>query len=142
MEGLAMIVRINGRELAMAGAPQEAAFQYDTGLALQKAVNGAAKFLIPTTVFMSAMNTAGKVFAAVPGKVTIIDRVWPLIETLQDFALPVGIGVSIWGLIEIMIGNPGGKQKLKYAIMGYIGIFIVPFLFYEIHDAFQGVGKR
>jgi len=59
----------------------------------------------------------------------------PVISMLQELALPVGIGMAIWGLIEIIIGNPGGKDKIKYAMLGYIGVFIIPFFFYQIKGA-------
>jgi len=59
----------------------------------------------------------------------------PVISMLQELALPVGIGMAIWGLIEIILGNPGGKDKIKYAMLGYIGVFIIPFFFYQIKGA-------
>ena len=59
----------------------------------------------------------------------------PVISMLQELALPVGIGMAIWGLIEIIIGNPGGKDKLKYAMLGYIGVFVIPYFFYQIKGA-------
>lgn len=64
----------------------------------------------------------------------------PLVHMVQDFALPVGVIVATWGLIEIIIGNvASGKEKLKYSIIGYIGIFIIPMIFEAIRAAFQGV---
>jgi len=59
----------------------------------------------------------------------------PVISMLQELALPVGIGMAIWGLIEIIIGNPGGKNKIKYAMLGYIGVFVIPYFFYQIKGA-------
>jgi len=59
----------------------------------------------------------------------------PVISMLQELALPVGIGMAIWGLIEIIIGNPGGKDKIKYALLGYIGVFVIPYFFYQIKGA-------
>jgi len=59
----------------------------------------------------------------------------PVISMLQELALPVGIGMAIWGLIEIIIGNPGGKDKIKYAMLGYIGVFVIPYFFYQIKGA-------
>jgi uncharacterized membrane protein YuzA (DUF378 family) len=63
----------------------------------------------------------------------------PIIHMIQDLALPTGIIVASWGLIEIMIGNPNGKTKIKYAIIGFVGLFIVPSVFYAIRDAFAGI---
>ena len=60
----------------------------------------------------------------------------PIIQMLQELALPVGIGMAIWGLIETMIGNPGGREKIKWALISYVGVFIIPFFFYQIKAAF------
>ena len=58
---------------------------------------------------------------------------------VQDLALPVGIIVSIWGMVEMIIGSPGWKQKLKFAVIGYISMFIIPTFFVAIHNAFSPV---
>ena len=63
----------------------------------------------------------------------------PFLRMMQELALPVGIGMAIWGLIELILGNPGGKDKIKSALLGYIGVFIIPFFFYQIKAAFSGV---
>lgn len=63
----------------------------------------------------------------------------PIIGMLQELALPVGIGMAIWGLIEVMVGNPGGRDKIKWAIISYCGVFIIPFFFYQIRGAFGGI---
>ncbi len=77
--------------------------------------------------------------AAPPANLGLAQALAPIIALLQELALPVGIGMSIWGLIEIMIGNAGGKDKIKLAILGYIGVFIIPFFFYKIEAAFQSI---
>jgi len=63
----------------------------------------------------------------------------PVIGMLQELALPVGIGMAIWGLIEVMVGNPGGKDKIKWALISYVGVFIIPFFFYQVRGAFSGI---
>lgn len=63
----------------------------------------------------------------------------PVIAMLQELALPVGIGMAIWGLIEVIIGNPGGKDKLKWSLIGYAGVFVVPFFFFQIRNAFSTI---
>ncbi|MNN48316.1 hypothetical protein D3C81_1627880 [compost metagenome] len=70
--------------------------------------------------------------------IALADRMRPLIHMLQDIAMPIGITVSLWGLIEVMMGNiESGKSKLKWAIIGFIGMFLIPEVFYAIRDAFQ-----
>lgn len=98
------------------------------------------KWGIPSSIVTSIMNVATNVHA---NEVTtntdkIGDKLQPLIDILQDLALPIGIIVSLWGLIEIIIGNlPSGKEKIKYAIIGFLGFFIIPEIFYTIREVFQ-----
>lgn len=110
---------------------------YDAQVKMLKKADQAGKVIMPLSVFAGSMYAAPRVFAA---NVDIMEGLWPIIELLQGFALPVGIGIATWGLIEIMIGNPGGKTKLKYAVGGYIGIFLVPYLFITLRDALSGLG--
>lgn len=91
-----------------------------------------------TGVVLAATNEAVTTVAGLPnGKIDLVDKLYPLIELVQDLALPVGIVVSTWGLLEYMIGNPAGKDKIKGAVVGFIGIFIIPSVFYAIRGAFR-----
>jgi len=38
-----------------------------------------------------------------------------------------------------MVGNPGGKDKIKWALISYVGVFIIPFFFYQVRGAFSGI---
>jgi len=103
-------------------------------------------YLVPTSVFLSIMNLTSPVFAAIAstpaapvGTSNLIISLWPIITMVQDLALPVGIIVSIWGMVEMIIGSPGWKQKLKFAVIGYISMFIIPTFFVAIHNAFSTV---
>jgi len=110
----------------------------------------AKKHLIPLTTGINLLavapisSLAGQYSIPVATQVTtagvkpiigIAPALQPVISMLQEFALPVGIGMAIWGLIEIIIGNPGGKDKIKYAMLGYIGVFVIPYFFYQIKGA-------
>lgn len=107
------------------------------------------RIAVPFAVGMSMLSTAGKVLAdaasnnapqaveAMSSLSGLGSGIMPLIHMVQDFALPVGIVVSSWGLIEMMMGNiEAGKHKMKWAIIGFIGMFLIPDVFYTIHDAF------
>jgi len=109
-------------------------------------------YLIPTSVVLSVINLASPVLAVVSpvptlanpvgnpvGTANLIVSLWPIITMVQDLALPVGIIVSIWGMVEMIIGSPGWKQKLKFAVIGYISMFIIPTFFVAIHNAFSTV---
>lgn len=90
----------------------------------------------PVSAAANSFSIAGVAPAAAAPALGLAPALAPVISMLQDLALPVGIGMAIWGLIEIIIGNPGGKEKIKYSMLGYIGVFIVPFFFYQIRNAF------
>lgn len=91
------------------------------------------KYAVPISTFIGFLNMAKPVLA---GTSKIAERLLPLISMVQDLALPIGIVVASWGLIEVIIGQPSGKEKIKYAIIGYVGMFLIPELFYAVRDAF------
>lgn len=93
--------------------------------------------VIPISVLAGASTIPRLAYA---NSKDLADRLMPLIEMIQNLALPIGIGVATWGLVEIIVGNFGsGKGKIKYAVIGFTGMFIIPEIFYAIRDAFQGV---
>jgi len=53
----------------------------------------------------------------------------------QNFAYYVGLGYAIWGTIEYAMDNPAGSTKSKKAIIGFIGVYIIPVIFKAIRDA-------
>lgn len=117
---------------------------------IEKAINDFfRKYAIPASLGTSILMFTTQAFAAVPDAVPAVaapaihglaDKLIPLLHMVQDFALPVGIIVSSWGLIEMIMGNiESGKHKMKWAIIGYIGMFLIPQVFYAIHDAFANV---
>jgi hypothetical protein len=58
-----------------------------------------------------------------------------IIELIQQFAYYIALAYSTWGLIEYSMDNPSGLQKAKRAVIGYIGIFVLPVLFDAIRKA-------
>ena len=68
----------------------------------------------------------------------LADKLQPLIHLVQDLALPVGICTAIWGIIEWMLGNPAGTRKVKSSIIGFVAIFVIPYVFYAVRDGLQG----
>ncbi len=96
--------------------------------------NNLDKYFIPAAVIVGIMNVANNV-NAYSGNMEEASK--PLIRMVQDFAFPVGVIMATWGLIEMIIGNPSGKEKTKWAIIGYVGIFVIPMVFSQIRAAFQ-----
>ena len=58
-----------------------------------------------------------------------------IIQLLQQFSYYVGLSYAIWGTIEYSMDNPAGGSKVKRAITGYIGIYVLPVIFKAIRNA-------
>lgn len=128
-----MIIRINGRELVTSPVATTASLNQVP----QKSVLPKLKrILLPVTAGLSLLSRPSSVWAAAEPARGVADNLMPIIHMLQDFAFPVGLGIGIWGLIEYIMDNPAGKEKVKKAIIGYIGIFVLPSIFNAIRDAF------
>jgi hypothetical protein len=98
--------------------------------------------IIPTAV-TTTLLTMPHVFAATTAIATVAGgtsmvgiKAMPLIKIVQDLGLPVAVAVALWGLIEKMLGNASGGAKVKTTVVCYVGMFIIPLIFYSIHDAF------
>jgi len=112
----------------------------------KKCENLFKNYIFPSSVVLSALNLINPIKVVFASTSTspvstsnLIVSLWPIITMIQDLALPVGIIVSIWGMVEMIIGSPGWKQKLKFAVVGYISMFIIPTFFVAIHNAFSAV---
>ena len=58
-----------------------------------------------------------------------------IIKLLQQFSYYVGLGYGLWGVIEYTMDNPAGGTKVKRAVTGYIGIYVLPIIFKAIRDS-------
>lgn len=58
-----------------------------------------------------------------------------IIQLLQQFSYYVGLGYGLWGLVEYTCDNPAGGTKVKRAIVGYVGIYVLPVIFKAIRNA-------
>lgn len=93
------------------------------------------KVAVPVSIGLGYTGMTLRAFASTG--VNLAEKLTPLISIVQDLALPVGIVVASWGLIEIIMGNlESGKHKLKYSVIGFVGMFIIPQVFYSIKEAF------
>lgn len=118
--------------------------QYDMQAIVETGFSKMAKKAVPVSIvapvafhMTNAMAATDQTAIPTMGHVDLYTKMLPLINMIQDLALPVGIIVASWGMIETIIGNPGGKTKLKLSVIGYVGMFFVPIVFKAIHDAFQ-----
>jgi hypothetical protein len=80
-------------------------------------------------------SSSTPVFAGKAG-FDIASAIGPLVDIAQQFAFPVALIVATWGLIDYILGNPEGKTKIKSSLIGYIGVYVIPFIFEAIKRSF------
>lgn len=57
-----------------------------------------------------------------------------LIILLQKASFWLGMGVTIWGIVEAMLDLPGWKGRITKGVLGYIGILLIPLVFFELQN--------
>ena len=60
-----------------------------------------------------------------------------IILLLQKASFWVGMGITIWGIVEAQLDFPGWKGRILKGILGYIGILLVPLVFLELQASLQ-----
>ncbi len=128
-----MIIRINRRvwEPAVVPEPMAALTVSDWRkrvLTAMDRVEAVIKKLLPPPGVMLAVAPVGG---------DLVQKLWPLVGKLQEFGLAVGIGMSLWGLCRIIMGDPSGKQQIWQSIIGFVGLFMLPEVFFAIWEAFN-----
>ena len=138
-----MIIKINGRIIEPASAPIPATALCNMTIIPQESCLNFLKMLNDFVKMFSGyaekIIPPGAMFAVMP--VTgggLITKLWPLVDKLQEFGLIAGIGMSLWGLCIIILGDPSGKSKIWQAVVGFVGLFILPEVFFAIYQAFKG----
>lgn len=122
-----MEIRINGRSLLPRVSVVCTTSTNFTVCLSRKIASSAVKTLPRITGLM----------AAAPVDDPLIRRMWPLIERMQDFGLVVGICFGIWGLYMVIIGNPEGKTKIIQALLGFVGLYVIPEAFLAIRETMR-----
>jgi hypothetical protein len=83
-----------------------------------------------TMAYVLALNTlpGGSILAAGAG----MSSGFNLIVLLQKAAFWVGLGITIWGIVEMQLDAPGWKGRIMKGILGYIAILLIPLVFLEL----------
>jgi hypothetical protein len=55
-----------------------------------------------------------------------------LIVLLQKASFWIGMGITIWGIVEMQLDAPGWKGRILKGILGYVFILVVPLIFLEL----------
>lgn len=133
-----MNVYVNGR-LINGGEAEEV-----NGLNLESRVDEfssrVGKVILPLGVTTGMTAYTSRVMAQTQEVTGLSTGFDPLIEMVQEFAFPIGVGMASWGLIEMMLGNPNGKEKVRWSLICYVGIFVIPYTFEQIRVALSSIG--
>lgn len=60
-----------------------------------------------------------------------------LIKLMQQASFWIGLGVSIWGVVEAQLDYPGWKGRVMKGVLGYVAILLLPLIFIELRDNLQ-----
>lgn len=60
-----------------------------------------------------------------------------LIILLQKASFWIGMGVTMWGLIEMGLDAPGWRGRVLKGVFLYIGVLLVPLVFLELQRSLQ-----
>jgi hypothetical protein len=60
-----------------------------------------------------------------------------LILLLQKASFWIGMGVTMWGLIEMGLEAPGWRGRILKGVFLYIGVLLVPLIFLELQNSLQ-----
>ena len=127
-----MLVKINGRILPRVRVSVVYTTRTDFTLCLANKVANSAVNALPRVVGLMAAVPVDD-----PHKPKQIPTMWPLIERMQDFGLIVGICFGLWGLYMVIIGNPEGKNKIIQALLGFVGLYVIPEAFLAIRETMR-----
>ncbi|WP_332629181.1 hypothetical protein [Halalkalibacter flavus] len=60
-----------------------------------------------------------------------------IIILLQKASFWVGLGITIWGIVEMQLDFPGWRGRILKGVLGYIGILLIPLVFIELQNSLQ-----
>lgn len=90
------------------------------------------KAYISLAYALAVLTMPGSGFAAtgMPGGMS-------LIILLQKASFWIGMGVTMWGLIEMGLDAPGWRGRVLKGVFLYIGVLLVPLVFLELQRSLQ-----
>ena len=88
-----------------------------------------------TVVMLAALLEPSGVFAATTTHSMSGGK--NIILLLQKASFWIGMGITIWGIVEAQLDFPGWKGRIIKGVLGYIGILLVPLVFLELQGSLQ-----
>jgi hypothetical protein len=75
----------------------------------------------PSDMLATALGKPGSMLV----QITLIGLMW------------ISMIGALWGLGEVAMGNPRGYQKMKMALIAFIGGYIIPIIWFSIDKALR-----
>lgn len=88
------------------------------------------KFIFILTLVMINSNQVLAAYSDTSGGIR-------LIQLLQKASFWVGMGVTIWGIVEAQLDFPGWKGRVLKGVLGYVAILLIPLVFFELKNALE-----
>jgi hypothetical protein len=131
------VIRINGKIVYDVREDLQLEFEPGEALKIEKFLGHLKrnKRAYMATAYALALITlpGGPAFAAGSG----LSGGMNLILLLQKASFWVGMGVTIWGLIEMGLDAPGWRGRVLKGVFMYIGVLLVPLVFLELQNSLQ-----
>jgi hypothetical protein len=92
---------------------------------------------LATAYFLALLTLPGGHFIAAGASGVGLSGGLNLILLLQKASFWIGMGITMWGLIEMGLDSPGWKGRVFKGILMYVGVLLVPLVFLELKDSLQ-----
>lgn len=129
------VIRINGNIIYEVGEDLQLEFEPGEALKIEKFLGHLKKnkrAYMATTYGLAVLLMPGNAFAAA-GMAGGMN----LILLLQKASFWIGMGVTMWGLIEMGLEAPGWRGRILKGVFLYIGVLLVPLVFLELQNSLQ-----
>ncbi|MGP9042085.1 hypothetical protein [Cytobacillus kochii] len=129
------VVRINGKVIYNVDSDMQIEFLPAEAMRIEKFLGHLKKnkrAYLATAYGLAVLLMPGNVFAA-----STMTGGMNLILLLQKASFWVGMGVTMWGLIEMGLEAPGWRGRILKGVFLYIGVLLVPLIFVELQNSLQ-----
>lgn len=129
------VIRINGNIIYDVRDDLQLVFEPGEAARIEKFLGHLKKnkrAYMATAYGLAVLLLPGSAFAA-----TATSGGMNLILLLQKASFWVGMGVTMWGLIEMGLEAPGWRGRIIKGVLLYVGVLLVPLVFLELQNSLQ-----